>query len=85
MWFIYNLVIQVIYFTGQNIMQKKDPMELNFEGLEMEKWNIATDRAPRVDGKSGVICQVIMFTHGFMAIYYKCQKCKKLVTIWQNI
>ena len=27
-------------------------MELNFEGLEMEKWNIPTDRAQRVDGKN---------------------------------
>ena len=33
-------------------MQKGDPMELNFEGLEMWKWNIPTDRAQRVHEKN---------------------------------
>ena len=37
----------------------EDPMELNFEGLEVQ---ISTDRAQRVDEKNGVVCQVIMFT-----------------------
>ena len=36
--------------------------EFNFEGLEMYKLNIPTDRAQRVDEKNGVICLVIMFT-----------------------
>ena len=26
-----------VYFTDQNIMQRGDPMELYFEGLEMQK------------------------------------------------
>ena len=26
-----------VYFTDQNLMQREDPMELNFEGLEMQK------------------------------------------------
>ena len=43
-----------VYFTDQNIMQREDPMELNFEGLEMQKWNIAKDRAQRVDKKNGL-------------------------------
>ena len=43
-------------------------MELNFKGLEIEKWNIPTDRAQRVDGKNGVICLVIMFTPWDMVI-----------------
>ena len=30
-------------------MQKGDPMELNFGGIEMQKWNKPTDRARRVD------------------------------------
>ena len=30
-------------------------MELNFEGLQMQKWNILTDRAQRLDEKNGVI------------------------------
>ena len=37
-------------------------MELNFEGLEMQKWNIPTDRAQIEDGKNMVICLFIMFT-----------------------
>ena len=32
-------------------MQRGDPMELYFEGLEMQKWNISTDRAQRIDEK----------------------------------
>ena len=35
-------------------MQKGDPMELNSEGLEMQKLNIPMDRAQRVDEKNGV-------------------------------
>ena len=30
-------------------------MELNFEGLQMQKWNIPTDRAQRLDEKNGAI------------------------------
>ena len=41
---------------------KGGPMELKFEGIEMQKWNIPTDRAQRVDEKYGVICLIIMFT-----------------------
>ena len=33
-------------------MQLGDPMELNFEGLEMQKWNIPKDKAQRVDEKN---------------------------------
>ena len=39
-----------------------DPVELNFEGLEMKKWNIPTDRAQRKDRKKWVSFPVIMFT-----------------------
>ena len=46
-------------------------MELNFEGFEMQKWNIPTDRAQRVDGKNKVICLVIVFTP---QVIVKCQK-----------
>ena len=34
----------------------------------MQKWNIPTDRAWRVDEKIGVIFLVIMFTPGVMVI-----------------
>ena len=37
-------------------------MEVNFEDLDMQKWNIPTDRAQKVDDKNGVICLLIMFT-----------------------
>ena len=37
-------------------------MELNFEGLKTQKWNITTEKAQRDDEKSGVICLVFMFT-----------------------
>ena len=43
-------------------------MELNFEGLEMQKWNIPSDRAQRIDEKNGVICLVILFRPGVMVI-----------------
>ena len=43
-------------------------MELNFEGLEMQKWNIPMARAQIVDGKNGAICLVIMFTPQVMVI-----------------
>ena len=50
-----------MYFTDQNIMQEGDSTKLNFEGLEMQKSNIPTDRARRADEKkNGVICLVIM-------------------------
>ena len=50
-----------VYFTNHNVMQKGDPMELNFESLEMQKWNIPTDRSQKVDEKNGVIYLVAMF------------------------
>ena len=43
-------------------------MELNFEGLEMQKWNVSTDRGWTVDKKNGVIFLVVMFTPIFMVI-----------------
>ena len=37
-------------------------MKLNFEGLEMEKWNVPTDIVQIVDEKNGVICLATMFS-----------------------
>ena len=48
------------------IIYQKDSMELNFEGPEMQNWNIPTDTAQRVDEKNGVICSAIMFTLGVL-------------------
>ena len=47
-------------------------MELNFEGLEMQKWNILSDRAEKLDEKNEVFCLVIMSTLGVM-VMSKCQ------------
>ena len=46
-------------------------MELNVEDPEMQKSNIPTDTAQRVDEKNGVICLAIMFTLG---VLWSCQK-----------
>ena len=43
-------------------------MELNFEGLEMQKGNIPTDKAQKVNEKNAVICLLIMFTPQFMVM-----------------
>ena len=43
-------------------------MELNFEDLEMKKWNKPTDRAQKVDEKNGAIFQVIMLTQRVIVI-----------------
>ena len=37
--------------TDQNRMKRGDPIEMNFENFEMQKWNIPADRAQTVDGK----------------------------------
>ena len=43
-------------------------MELNSEGLGMQKLNIPTDRAQRVDQKNGVIFLIIILTPRFTVI-----------------
>ena len=53
--------------------RRGDPMELNFEGLEMQKWNIPTNRAQRADEKkkkkkNRASWLVIMLTPGVMVI-----------------
>ena len=49
-------------------MQTRDLMKPNFEGLEMQKWNIPKDRAQRVDEKKKVICLVNMFSRRVIVI-----------------
>ena len=56
-----------MYFRDQNIMQRGDSTKLNFEGLEMQKLNIPTDRAQK-KLKNGVICLVIMVISRVMII-----------------
>ena len=43
-------------------------MELQFEGLEMQKCNIQTDRTRRAGEKNEVICLVTIFTPKVMVI-----------------
>ena len=38
-----------VYFTDQNIMQSKNPVKMSFEGPEMQKSNIPTDRTQGAD------------------------------------
>ena len=57
-----------MYITDQNIMQRGDSKKLNFDGLEMQKCNIPTDRAQRAEEKNGVICLVIMVISRVMII-----------------
>ena len=70
-------------------MQSRDPMELNFEGLETQKWNVPTDWAQKVDEKTGVICLVIMFPSRNMVaeMSFFCIFCwwqQKLVAVWEK-
>ena len=57
-----------VYFTNENIKPRGDSMKLNFEVLEMQKWNIPMDRAQRVDEKNGVICLFIILTSRVIVI-----------------
>ena len=61
-----------MYFADQN-KKRTDPMEMNFEGLEMQKRNTRTNRAQREDEKNEVTCVVIMFTPK-VTVIIKCQK-----------
>ena len=60
-----------MYFRDQNLMQRRYPKELNFEGLEMQKQNIPTDRAQRVDEKNGTIYQFILFNPELWSLKFK--------------
>ena len=61
-----------MYFTDQIIMQMGDAMELTFEGLEMEKRNLPTDRVQRADEKNWVTCPVIISISGSLGKIIKC-------------
>ena len=44
-------------------MLSGDPVELNFDGLEMQKWNIPTDRAEKRGYLSS--CHVYYQSYGY--------------------
>ena len=56
-----SLACKCIFYKPEHTL-RGNPLELNFEGLEIKKENIPTDRALRDDEKNGFICLVIMFT-----------------------
>ena len=75
-------------------MQRGNPMELNFEYLEIQKRNILMDRAQGDDKKNGVICLVAIFTPTVTVIrksqiahffVFLLMAAKKLSQFWQNI
>ena len=45
-----SLACKCVFYRPE-LNAKGDPMELNFESLEKQKWNIPTDRAQRLDEK----------------------------------
>ena len=53
-------------FYGPENNAKSNPMEMNFEGFEMQKRNIPMDINQRADENNGVISLVIMFTPTIM-------------------
>ena len=46
---ILNMYVRILHTRTWS--KNGDHKELNFEGLEMQKWHIPTDRAQRVDEK----------------------------------
>ena len=63
-----SLMCKCVFYRSEHNEKGWSPMELNFEGLEMQKWNIPMDRSQRIEEKNGVICLVIVFTPRFMVI-----------------
>ena len=47
-------------------------MELNFEGLKMQKLNVPTDRVQIIDKKNRAICLVNMFTQEDLSVELEC-------------
>ena len=58
----------VFYRPEHNAKEGGDSMLVNFEDLEMQKWNITMDRAQSVNLNNGIICLVIVFTPKVMVI-----------------
>ena len=52
----------VFYRLEHNAKEGGDSMLVNFEDLEMQKWNITMDRAQSVNLNNGIIC-LVMFSY----------------------
>ena len=61
---VFSLTCKCVFYRTE-LNTKGGPIELNFEGLEMNQTK--RQRAERVDEKNGVICLVIMFTSRVLA------------------
>ena len=53
-----SLAYKFVFYRPENNTKVGEPqgtedLEMSFGGLEMQKWNIATDRAQIVDEKNG--------------------------------
>ena len=57
-----------MYFADENTIQIGEHTELSFEVLEIQKTNIPTDRAQRLDKINGAIYLFIMFTPRVMVV-----------------
>ena len=49
-----SLSCKCVCYCQEHNAKGTNPMELNFESLEIPKWNVPTDRAQRVDEKIGL-------------------------------
>ena len=66
-WKVSFLASKSVFYRPEHIAKRRG-MELNFEDLEKQKWNMPTVRTQRVGEKNGVVCLVIMFTSGLMVL-----------------
>ena len=57
-----------MYSADENIIQIGEHTELSFEVLEIQKTNVPTDRAQRLDKINGAIYLFIMFTPRVMVV-----------------
>ena len=81
------LVCKYVFYRPEHNAKGRNPMDMNSEDLEIQKWNKPMDK------KSGVVCLVIMFSPGKSIGFLdpelpltKCQpfKIQSFVTFWLN-
>ena len=69
-------------------MPRGNPIELSFEVFGMQKWNIPTDEAQRVDQKNGVMCLscfLMMMRGKNQSQFRQSIKCICLIYLFYNI
>ena len=50
---VLSLACKCVFCKRKYMEKGEGPIKLNFEGLEMHKWNIPIDRVQRIDEKMG--------------------------------